>query len=106
MYGAHYIKAFTTTNAAKDIKFIIGKDEQTRLRRGPQFKRMAYAVSYGTYWLQRYLKLYPDDFDAVTLDGTCSMDTTRFGYYNYGLSTAGDVVLTMCGRDADCRANL
>jgi hypothetical protein len=24
-----------------------------------------YAVSYGTYWLQRYLQMYPDDADGI-----------------------------------------
>ena len=33
-----------------------------------------YAASYGTYYINKYLQLFPNKIDAVILDGLCSGD--------------------------------
>ncbi|KAI9827611.1 MAG: glycerol-3-phosphate dehydrogenase [Phylliscum demangeonii] len=59
------IQAFTTTNIARDTIASI-KDEQTR---NPGGEHLVYALSYGTFLLNRILQIEPDLFSIAIFDG-------------------------------------
>ncbi|WP_375587324.1 alpha/beta fold hydrolase [Flagellimonas aurea] len=56
-----YVKAFTITNAARDLSFLINEFSGTE-------ERYIYGVSYGTQLVLRLLQLGTVDLDAVILD--------------------------------------
>jgi pimeloyl-ACP methyl ester carboxylesterase len=95
------LAAFSTTNAARDVGELI-----ERARR-PGLPVFVYGASYGTYWAQRWLQLYPDQADGAILDSICSPGECRFLATQYDRSNdVGLDLLRMCADDADCRAHL
>lgn len=53
---------FSVSNGARDIR------QMLRLTREEGTRQFLYGVSYGTYLLQRFLRLFPDEADGVILD--------------------------------------
>ena len=47
---------------------------------------IVYGLSYGTYWLNRYLQLFPEQPDAVIFDSLCPSDECRIATFDYGLN--------------------
>jgi pimeloyl-ACP methyl ester carboxylesterase len=104
LYGATYLRSFTTTNAARDIEFVVQQDRAAR--HDPTFARMVYGVSYGTYLAQRFLQLFPHTMTATVLDGVVAPDLSRFAYFDLTSNDAGLAVLTHCAADAVCAEQL
>lgn len=63
------LAAYSTTTAARDLAVAI------ELARRPDTPVYVYGSSYGTYWAQRWLQLFPEQADAVVLDSICSPGT-------------------------------
>jgi pimeloyl-ACP methyl ester carboxylesterase len=61
--------------------------------------------SYGTYWAQRYLALFPDQADAVSLFGIAH-PSLGFNGYDATYDAVGLEYLSACGSDAFCSQKL
>ena len=94
------LRYFSTTNAARDIHRV------TNMFREKNRKVFLYAVSYGTYWLQRYLQMYPDDADGIILDSICSPTECYLDRYDGWNNTVGEQFLDFCESDPVCSAKM
>jgi pimeloyl-ACP methyl ester carboxylesterase len=56
------LASFSVSNAARDIRQVLS------LAREDGKRQFVYGVSYGTYLVQRFLRLFPDEVDGVILD--------------------------------------
>lgn len=90
---------FTTTAAAHDIGLLV---ERTR---EPGADVHLFGVSYGTYWLIRYLQLYPDQVDGVILDSIAPPGIS-FADYDLFMNDVGMDFLEACAADALCSSRL
>lgn len=91
---------FTSTNAARDLGRMI---ELTREEDKPVY---VYGVSYGTYWAQRYLQIFPDQADAVILDSLAMPTLCYIDNYDYLFNENGRLIMNFCEADATCSAKL
>ena len=94
------VKSFTVTNAAMDLGKII------EAAREPGQPVMVYAASYGTYWAQRYLQLFPDQADAVVLDSISNPGISYFDDTDLDYISVGKSFMEVCGKDAVCKSRL
>ncbi len=85
---------FNTTNASGDLGWLV---EQVR---GDQAVHI-YGSSYGTYWAQRYLQLFGDQPDSVTLLGIVEPAFT-FTTSDPEFNAAGVALLASCAADPFC----
>jgi pimeloyl-ACP methyl ester carboxylesterase len=65
-----------------------------------------YGVSYGTYWAQRYLQLFPTQATAVTLDSVCQSGLCSLSKNSYWFDVVGRKYLAECAEDAFCKEKL
>ncbi|MDB4942370.1 MAG: uncharacterized protein JWP97_1904 [Labilithrix sp.] len=100
MWGVAGMHTFSTTTAARDVGYVI---DQVRTA-GQEVH--VYGVSYGTYWAQRYLQLFPEQPTAVALDGLCQSGLCSYLKSGYWLDRVGKKYLAECGEDATCGAML
>jgi len=99
-WGADGLASFSTTSAARDLGFAIHNTRE---------KNQAvhvYGVSYGTYWAQRYLQLFPRQPSAVTLDSACQSGLCSFLKIPYWYDRVGKKYLSACANDAVCASKL
>lgn len=87
---------FTTTNAAQDLHQLISR------YRGQDQNVFIYGTSYGTYWLLRYLQLYPDQVQGVILDSVCSPGDCYLDEFDGWNNLVGLQFLELCGKDPIC----
>ena len=87
------LKYFSTKNAARDIGFIL---EKIKMDNSKQF---IYSVSYGTYWAEKYLQLFPKQVDGVILDSIASINNTWFDKYNEGFKIVGERFMDIVADD-------
>lgn len=99
-WGKEGFATFTTTTAAKDLG-----DTIERVRTPGQNVHV-YGVSYGTYWAQRYLQLYPKQPAAVTLDSMCGPGLCNYLTIGYWFDRVGKKLMAECAADATCGAKL
>ena len=90
---------FSTTMAAHDLGWLIDKT------RRPNQQVHVYGASYGTFWLQRYLQLYPTQATAASMLGVVAPEFSFAGYHQQ-YETVGGEVLAACGQDAFCASKL
>ncbi|HSO00685.1 MAG TPA: alpha/beta fold hydrolase, partial [Candidatus Nanopelagicales bacterium] len=91
---------FSTTAAAQDLGALIEAAAE------PDREVHIYGVSYGTVWAQRYLQLFPEQPDAVTLD---SLLHARIGlpfWMDTWHDRAGRELLDRCAADPVCSAKM
>ena len=87
---------FTTTNAARDVNHVVN-----RLREGDR-DVFIYGISYGTYWLLRYLQLYPNNVSGIILDSICTPGECLLDRYDGWNNEMGSQFMELCGKDAVC----
>lgn len=93
-------KAFSTTNAARDLHEVIARSRE-------EGKRVfIWATSYGTYWLLRYLQLYPHEVDGVILDSICTPGECYLDRYDRWNNMVGAQFLELCKADPICNAKM
>lgn len=97
-YGTQ-LAAFNTTNAANDLGLLI---DAARTPGQPTF---VYGVSYGTYWLHRYLQLFPGQVDGVVFDSIAPPGTSLYRQDEDANEAARDF-LAACASDTFCRGKL
>lgn len=96
---ADALRATRTTQAAHDLGALIAAV------RGPTDRVVVYGVSYGTYWLHRYLQLYPTQPSAVVLDSICER-CGQWLEYEQNHDRLGRALLEECAADAICASKL
>lgn len=96
---ADALRATRTTQAAHDLGALIATV------RAPTDRVVVYGVSYGTYWLHRYLQLYPTQPSAVVLDSICGR-CGQWLEYERSHDRLGRALLSECAADATCASKL
>ena len=93
------LASMNTSNAARDLQKLLGLVGEERLQ------QFVYGVSYGTYLVQRFLQLFPEEVDGVILDSIASPQDTLDTYDRQ----ADPVVMRMagaCAADSVCSGKL
>ena len=100
-WNTNELAQFNVTQAAEDIGQLINHFNPD----GDEV--YLYGSSYGTYWAQRYLHLYPSQASGVFLDAVCSL-TSCYEQNGYiaTYDTAGAELLKLCDEDAFCSDKL
>lgn len=93
------LAAFSTTNAANDVALLI---ERTRREGQPVF---IYGVSYGTYWANRYLQLFPNGVDGVVMDSIAAPGSS-LARQDADANEAARDLFAVCAKDAKCAEKL
>lgn len=93
------LAAFSTTNAANDLGLLV---ERAKTPGQPVF---VYGVSYGTYWANRYMQLFPDQADGVVLDSVAppGMSLAR---QDEDANEAAKDLFGVCAKDPVCSQKL
>jgi pimeloyl-ACP methyl ester carboxylesterase len=100
-WGTEGLGGFNITQAARDLGELI---LLTRHADEPVF---IYAVSYGTLWAQRYLRLYPTQSTGVVLDSVFPPGERRFALgTDREFNQVGQRLFQYCGLDRDCSSHL
>ncbi|AKT43292.1 alpha/beta fold hydrolase [Chondromyces crocatus] len=94
------LEHFNTTAAARDLGALI---EATR---EPGRAVHVYGTSYGAVWAQRYLQLFPEQPDAITLDGLLTAGGGQPFWVDAWHDRAGDALFGHCMDDPVCRAKV
>lgn len=94
------LKTFSTTNAARDLHEVIEDSREN------DKKVFIWGTSYGTYWLLRYLQIFPDRVDGVILDSICTPGECYLDRYDRWNDMVGGQFLDMCENDALCREKM
>ena len=95
------LDAFTTTQAAYDLAALIAA------MREPDKPVFVYGLSYGTYLLNRYLRLGAEPVDGLVFDSLCAPGTCRAGAaFDLNHDRIGRVILNACADDAGCAARI
>ena len=94
------IKMFSTTNAARDIHEVLKRSKEEGK------KVFIWGTSYGTYWLLRYLQLYPNVVDGVILDSICTPGHCYLDNYDKWNDMVGTQFLQLCEEDAVCHEKM
>ena len=91
---------FNTTAAARDVGALIS------WTRDPQQDVHVYGVSYGTYWAQRYMQLFPEQPTSVTLDSLCQAGLCSLDQFDPWVDRVGRKFMEACGADDFCAGKL
>jgi pimeloyl-ACP methyl ester carboxylesterase len=94
------LPGFNTTEAARDIGNLI-----TATRRDED-EIFLLGVSYGTYWLHRYLQLFPDQADGVVLDSLLPIGLLDVNAQNVSYNAVGEDLMQYCAEDPYCSGKL
>jgi pimeloyl-ACP methyl ester carboxylesterase len=68
------LSEFSVSNAARDLREVLS------LARVDETRQFVYGVSYGTYLVQRFLRLFPDEIDGAVLDSVATPEQKFNGY--------------------------
>jgi len=93
------LEYLTTTASARDLGAVVG------IMSTPEDRVIIFGASYGAYWTNRYLTLFPEQPDGVILDGIVPADWT-FAEFDKSLDDAGRRLLERCVRSSECAAHL
>lgn len=93
------LAAFSTTNAANDLGLLIDRAKK------PGEPAFVYGVSYGTYWANRYMQLFPEQAEGVVLDSIVApgMSLAR---QDEDANLAARDLFAECKTDPTCGAKL
>ncbi len=93
------LHGFSTTESAADLADFI---ESTR--EGGK-KVFVWGGSYGTYLVQRYLLLFPEQADGTIIEGIAPIDSTFISFDEYADKVVKRL-LDLCGKDEICSTKL
>ncbi len=97
-YGAD-LAEFTATAAGQDMGHLVDRVRE------PELPVILYGVSYGTYWLIRYLHEYPNQVDGIILDSIAPPGTS-FHEYDEFFNDIGEDLMGYCAQDTTCASKL
>jgi len=99
MHYGDELKAYSTSNAVRDLAAFIDATRESGK------KVFVWGGSYGTYLVQRYLSLFPNQADGVVMDSihACSQPGLAFPkWYN----NVGKQLFEYCAEDEFCSSKL
>ncbi len=92
---------FTVTASARDV------GELAARLRLPDQPLVVIGASFGTYWANRYLQLYPDQPTAVVVDGLCPPGRCDFGtVQDTANNEVARALFDLCAADEVCAEKL
>jgi pimeloyl-ACP methyl ester carboxylesterase len=92
---ADELDALTTSENARDLAALI------HATREPGQKVWVWGVSYGTYAVNRYLQLFPQQPDGIIVDGLRPADFS-YSELDARVDESGRQLLGLCGKDPIC----
>jgi hypothetical protein len=96
------LHALTTTESANDLAALVA----ATLPEDPHDQKVwVWAASYGTYLINRYLQLFPDQPDGVIMDGLVPADWS-FSEFDKRVVRRGSYVPCITLRDLGCRRTI
>ncbi|CAF1485715.1 unnamed protein product [Adineta steineri] len=96
-YGVNGLKQFSVTSAAHDLSIQI----QAYKKNNPS--RIAiYAVNYGTFWLNRFLLIYPNLTHSAVMDGLFHPLLSSVSRNDLGVATISYEFLKYCEQQVEC----
>ena len=95
------LRGFSVTNTARDLGELVAATRAP----APDAQVLIYGVSYGTYLVNRYLELYPDQPTGVILDSICG-DECAFDRSDVRFNAVAHQYFDACGADSACAARL
>jgi pimeloyl-ACP methyl ester carboxylesterase len=98
--STHRLRGFNVTEAAHDLSHAI------RATRHEAQDVVVYGVSYGTYWLNRYLQLYPDEPNAAIMDSTLVPELMIGPNADQQADRIAKECFDTCGKDPFCASKL
>ena len=93
------LAAFSTTNAANDLGLLV---ERAKVPGQPVF---VYGVSYGTYWANRYMQLFPEQAEGVILDSVAPPGAS-LARQDEDANEAAKDFFALCAKDPVCGQKL
>eukprot|EP00484_Ammonia_sp_Unknown_P030948 CAMPEP_0197026152 /NCGR_PEP_ID=MMETSP1384-20130603/6313_1 /TAXON_ID=29189 /ORGANISM="Ammonia sp." /LENGTH=695 /DNA_ID=CAMNT_0042454769 /DNA_START=9 /DNA_END=2096 /DNA_ORIENTATION=+ len=93
---------FSTYQASMDLGYVVDLFH-TDLSVYSGTNDIIYGVSYGTYWLNQYLLLFPDQCNAAILDSMLAPDLLMFAQNDLDFHSAGIDLLQKCDEQPFCR---
>eukprot|EP01084_Bolivina_argentea_P246499 412523_1 len=99
------IHHYSTYSASMDLGYVIElfKNNMTvYIQNNGVNNTIIYALSYGTYYINQYLLLFPNQSSGVILDGICPPDICRFLIYDNGTNNIGIEFINWCNDDEFC----
>lgn len=93
------LPGISATGSAVDVGALL---EASRV---PDIPVFVSGGSYGTYWAQRYLQIFPDQADGIILSGIAPPDVTVINYDELTNGVAQDL-MDRCGADSLCNSKL
>jgi alpha-beta hydrolase superfamily lysophospholipase len=96
----------TVTQSAMDLGRAIDAVAADAVRSGgPRPRVFVFGASYGSFWANRYLHLFPEQPAGVILDGIVPADWS-FAEFDGSLDAVARAWLAHCGRDPVCGEHL
>jgi pimeloyl-ACP methyl ester carboxylesterase len=89
------------TSAARDLAMLV---DRIRVEHGGPV--LLYGVSYGSFLIQRYLRIAPDGVDGVVLDGLCNPGSCTMSSIDRDMDALAVRFFAECAADAFCSARL
>ncbi len=100
------LEQLTVTQSARDLGVAIRRVGDDAERAGVARPRaFVFGASYGSFWANRYLHLFPDQPAGVILDGIVPADWS-FAEFDASLDRTARVWLERCAVDAECVARM
>lgn len=91
---------FSTTQAAVDLGVLVDQTQR------PGQATHVHGGSYGTYWAQRYLQLFPEQSEAVSMLGVVNPVVFTFANYDDQYEANGADFLARCAADPFCMSKV
>lgn len=98
-FGLNELQYFTTTAAANDLALLVNEISAGQ-------PTVVYGVSYGTYWLHRFLQLGTAAIDGAVFDGACPPGLCDLTSFDANHNEIGLALLDICKEDQVCNSHL
>eukprot|EP00486_Rosalina_sp_Unknown_P012167 CAMPEP_0201592076 /NCGR_PEP_ID=MMETSP0190_2-20130828/190063_1 /ASSEMBLY_ACC=CAM_ASM_000263 /TAXON_ID=37353 /ORGANISM="Rosalina sp." /LENGTH=611 /DNA_ID=CAMNT_0048050677 /DNA_START=578 /DNA_END=2410 /DNA_ORIENTATION=- len=98
-----YIKHFTAYSHAMDLGYAIDLFQNEFSYTYNHDNDIVYGVSYGTYYLNQYLILFPDQVNAAIFDGVVDPQKTRWSTWDRDANEVGLLFFQRCQNDVFCK---
>ncbi|CAF0933702.1 unnamed protein product [Adineta steineri] len=98
-FGVTGLNQFSITSAAHDLSIQI----QSYKASSPSLSRISiYGVSYGTFWLERFLLIYPNLVQSAAMDGLYHPLLSSDSRTNIGVAPISYEFLKYCEQQVEC----
>jgi len=94
------LQHYTTSNAARDVHAgiqAVSKPGQTVA---------VFGASYGSYWLHRFMQLFPTGADLFAMESVCAGPQCNFDSYQGNFNLTAKQYFELCAQDPLCSAKV